>query len=263
VSLTAFPSSHSTAGAIRQDARGRATQRLLRRYHVFGDQAARDELIARFLPLARQLARRYHRGREPLDDLVQVASVGLVKAVDRFDVERGTSFTSYAVPVMLGEIRRHFRDTGWALHVPRAVQELTLKLEQHGERLRSELGRSPTPAELARATGEPLERVLEGLTAFSASAPLSLDARLGDDADGETRLGLVGDEDGGYDVIDERSVIADTLDALSERDRTVLTLRFVEDLTQAEIAERLGLSQMSISRILRRVIGRLQIVAAA
>jgi RNA polymerase sigma-B factor len=246
----------------RIDARGRETRLLLSRYHTFGDREARAELIQRFLPLARQLARRYHRGREPLEDLVQVASLGLIKAVDRFEVERTTSFTSYAVPVMLGELRRHFRDTGWGVHVPRALQELTMRLDQTSERLRAELGRSPTPAELAAASNRSLSEVLEGLSAGHAASPLSLDMRLGDDTDGgETRLSLMGDDDLGYDLVDERSVLAQTLGALSPRDRAVLSMRFLEDLTQAEIAERLSLSQMSISRILRRVLGRLQIVA--
>jgi RNA polymerase sigma-B factor len=243
--------------------RARQTRRLLGRYHTLGDLTARDELVTRFLPLARQLARRYHRGREPLDDLIQVASVGLVKAIDRFDIERTTSFTSYAVPVMLGELRRHFRDTGWAVHVPRGLQELTLTLEHAETRLRSALGRSPTPIELAESVDRPLEEVLEALGVGHAASPLSLDARVGDDGEGETRMSLMGDDDIGYELVEERSVLADTLAAMSERDRAVLSMRFVEDLTQAEIAERIGLSQMSISRILRRAVGRLQVVAEA
>lgn len=245
------------------DQRARETRRLLVRYHRFGDAAAREELIARFLPLARQLARRYHRGREPFDDLVQVASLGLIKAVDRFDLERGTSFSSYAVPIMLGELRRHFRDTGWTVHVPRGVQELALDVERAAERLREQHGRTATPADIARELHVSVEDVTEALGAVQAGSPMSLDAAAADDPEGESRITRVRSEEAGYDLVEFRSVMGTTLAALSPRDRAVLHMRFAEGLTQTQIAERVGLSQMSVSRMLRRITDRLRHVAAA
>jgi RNA polymerase sigma-B factor len=245
------------------DERARHTRDLLERWHARGDRRAREELVERFLPLARQLARRYHRGREPLDDLVQVASLGLIKAIDRFDLQRETAFSSYAVPIMLGELRRHFRDTGWGVHVPRGLQELVLRIERTTEDMRGQLGRSPRPTELAEALGLELEAVLEALGAVHAGSPLSLDATVSDDPDAESRVASIGGEDAGYDLVEYRSVMGTTLSALPERDRQVLQMRFVEGLTQAEIAERVGLSQMSISRMLRRITERLRLVATA
>src|SRR5256884_9523909 len=157
-------------------ARAREDRRLLKRYHERGDLAARDELIERFLPLARQLARRYQRGSEPLDDLIQVASIGLVKAVDRFDPDRGSAFSSYAVPTILGELKRYFRDAGWAVHVPRGMQERVMSMNQAMTRLARDLGRSPTPGEVADVLGEDPEHVLEAMEAAVAYDAVSLDA---------------------------------------------------------------------------------------
>lgn len=245
------------------DERARRTRDLLERWHTGGDRPAREELVERFMPLARQLARRYHRGREPLDDLVQVASLGLIKAVDRFDLERETAFSSYAVPIMLGELRRHFRDTGWGVHVPRGLQELVLRVERTTEDMRGRLGRSPKPSELAAELGLELEIVLEAIGAVHAGSPLSLDATVSDEPDAESRVAQIGGEDPGYDLVEYRSVMSTTLAALAERDRAVLKMRFVDGMTQAEIADRIGLSQMSISRMLRRITERLRMVAAA
>ncbi|MDP8942623.1 MAG: SigB/SigF/SigG family RNA polymerase sigma factor [Actinomycetota bacterium] len=237
---------------------------LLARYHRQGDGAARDELVARFLPLARQLARRYQRGREPLDDLVQVASVGLVKAVDRFDPDRGTAFSSYAVPTILGELKRYFRDSGWAVHVPRGMQERVLEVNGAVTRLGRQLGRSPTPVEIADALSMPTEAVLEALEAGVAYDAVSLEApRSGDEQDGAQYGETLGGEDERFELIELGATIAPTLKALPERDRLVLCLRFVEDLTQSEIAARIGVSQMHVSRLIRRALTRLRTVAEA
>jgi RNA polymerase sigma-B factor len=241
----------------------RVDRRLLIRYHREGDSAARDELVDRFLPLARQLARRYQRGQEPLDDLVQVASIGLIKAVDRFDPERGTAFSSYAVPTILGELKRYFRDAGWALHVPRGMQERVLEVNNAVARLSRTLGHSPSVAEIANDLDVPPEEVLEAMEAAVAYEAVSLESpRTGEaEDDGERHGDSVGSEDERYELIELGAAIAPTLRALPERDRLVLHLRFVEDLTQSEIASRVGVSQMHISRLIRRALTRLRTVA--
>jgi RNA polymerase sigma-B factor len=220
--------------------------------------------VERFLPLARQLARRYQRGSEPLDDLVQVASIGLVKAIDRFDPDRGTAFSSYAVPTILGELKRYFRDTGWALHVPRGMQERVIQTSGALTRLSRQLGRSPTTAELAEALGATCEEVIEALQAATAYDAMSLDGpRSSDASDGDTHFDLVGADDANYDLVDLRASLVPTLRSLSERDRLVLHLRLVEDMTQSEIAERIGVSQMHVSRLIRRALAQLQEIVAA
>jgi RNA polymerase sigma-B factor len=244
--------------------RAQEDRRLLRRYHELGDMAARDELVGRFLPLARQLARRYQRGSEPLDDLIQVASIGLVKAVDRFDPSRGTAFSSYAVPTILGELKRYFRDAGWAVHVPRGMQERVMTVNQAVGRLARELGRSPTPAEVADDLGEDVEVILEALEASIAYDSVSLDMpRTSEDNDGDTYADTVGEVDERYELVEYTTAIAPTVRALPARDRLVLKLRFEHDLTQLEIAERIGVSQMHVSRLIRRALKRLQTVAEA
>jgi RNA polymerase sigma-B factor len=227
-----------------------------------GDGRAREQVIERFLPLARQLARRYERGREPLDDLVQVACVGLIKAVDRFDCERGTSFSSYAVPMMLGELRRHFRDTGWAAHVPRAVQERVLEIDGVVDRLSATDGERPTAKRIATELGLPMEDVLEALQARGAGEATSLQAPIGDE-DGATRADLIPRQEMGYELVEYGSIASATMAALGAREREMLHLRFIEDLTQAEIAERVGCSQMQVSRLLRRSLERLRAVVSA
>ena len=239
-------------------------RRLLARYHRHGDGAAREELVARFLPLARQLARRYQRGREPLDDLVQVASVGLVKAVDRFDPDRGTAFSSYAVPTILGELKRYFRDAGWAVHVPRGMQERVLEVNATVAKLARQLGRSPTPAEVAGSLSMPVEEVLEAMEAAVAYDAISLEApRSGQESESAQYGETLGSEDERFELIELGASIAPTIRALPERDRLVLHLRFVEDLTQSEIAARIGVSQMHVSRLIRRALARLRTVAEA
>jgi RNA polymerase sigma-B factor len=236
-------------------ARTRADRALLERAHP-GDQEARTALVARFLPLARQLARRYQRGGEPLDDLVQVASLGLLKAIDRFDPSRETAFSSFAVPTILGELKRHFRDRGWSVRVPRDLQELAVKLEPVSEELQRELGRPPTPAEIAQRTGTTVEQVLEAREAAGAYRAVSLDRPREDDEDGE---GVAyGIEDPGFSVAEDSATIERLMRVLSEREREVLRLRFAEDLTQAEIGEQIGVSQMHVSRIIRQAVNRLR-----
>jgi RNA polymerase sigma-B factor len=236
----------------------------MNRYHRLGDVQGRDELVERFLPLARQLARRYQRGNEPLDDLVQVASIGLVKAVDRYDPERGTAFSSYAVPTILGELKRYFRDVGWAVHVPRGMQERVMKVNNAIAKLSRESGRSPTAAEVAAAIDESPEAVLEAMEASIAYDSVSLDTpRTSDEDDGDTYVDTMGAIDERFEMIEYTSAIGPTMRALPERDRLVLKLRFEDDLTQLEIAERIGVSQMHVSRLIRRALQRLRTVADA
>jgi RNA polymerase sigma-B factor len=233
--------------------------------HRNGEPGAREAMVQRHLPLAQGLARRYSYGREPLDDLVQVARVGLVKAVDRFDHERGIAFTSYAVPTILGELKRHLRDNSRGIHVPQRVQERIFEVERAAEDLRRRLHRDPTAEEVAKATGAPLAEVLEATEAAAATDTISLEAarRPNGDANGETYADLLGSEDTRYDVVEYEAAIAPALRALPARERLILGLRFGHDLTQHEIAGRLGLSQMHVSRLLRRALTRLRAVAEA
>jgi RNA polymerase sigma-B factor len=252
------PRGHSTASA-----RLAHDLRLLKAYHERGDQHARDELVTRFMPLARQLARRYQRGNEPLDDLVQVASLGLIKAIDRYSLERGTAFSSYAVPTILGELKRYFRDVGWAVHVPRGMQERIMQVNSTVEVLSRRLGRSPTPAEIGKEIGARPEDVLEALEASVAYEASSLDAPRSTDSDSDSYAESIGADDDAYEQIEYMQTIAPTMRALPERDRMVLKLRFEDDLTQSEIADRIGVSQMHVSRLIRRALARLRTVADA
>jgi RNA polymerase sigma-B factor len=239
-------------------ARGRADRRLLERAHA-GDAGAREELVQRFLPLARQLARRYQRGGEPLDDLIQVASLGLLKAIDRFDPARETAFSSFAVPTILGEIKRHFRDKGWSVRVPRDLQELAVRLEPVSEELSRELGRAPTTTEIAQRTGTTTEQILEAREAAGAYRAVSLDRPRDDDEEGGDPIGVaVGIDDPGFGVAEDSATVQRLMRVLSEREREVLRLRFAEDLTQAEIGVRVGVSQMHVSRIIRQAISHLR-----
>ncbi len=245
-------------------AANRAERLLFRRYQADGDLHARRDLVERYLPLARSLARRYDGRGESLDDLVQVASLGLVKAIDRFDAERGLSFSSYAVPTILGELRRYFRDSGWAVHVPRQMQEWALRVNAAVERLSGELGHSPSPKLIAEELNLPVEDVLEALAANSAYDTASLDAPVGS-ADGERRTiaESFGETDARFDLVDARVSVGDALNALPPRERLILHLRFVEDLTQSEIAERIGVSQMHVSRLIRQALEQVRLGAAA
>jgi RNA polymerase sigma-B factor len=256
-------SGDDNAGKRPQSANTREDRRLLIRYHEEGDLQAREELVERFLPLARQLARRYQRQNEPLDDLLQVASMGLVKAIDRFDPERGTAFSTYAVPTILGELKRYFRDSGWAVHVPRGMQERVMKLDQASQELHRRLGRSPSAGELARELDLNSEEVLEAMEAASAYDAISLEEHRSESSDPQepTYADSLGREEERYELVEYGATIAPTMKALSERERLILHLRFVEDLTQSEIADRIGVSQMHVSRLIRRALARLRAVA--
>lgn len=222
------------------------------------DVPARDTLIERFLPLARKLARRYVGSNEPYEDLVQVASLGLVKAVERFDPGRGFAFTSFAVPTIVGELKRYFRDAGWALHVDRSAQERARRISEARRVVRSRQGRSPTVPELAEYLECSEEEVLEGLQAAEAYDTISLDAPGRGDNDSVPRLDTLGGEDDRLGLIDDQATVFAAAQRLPERERRILYLRFGEDLTQAEIADRVGVSQMQVSRLLRKSVKRLQ-----
>jgi RNA polymerase sigma-B factor len=250
--------------SLRQLSERKHEELLFIRYHRQGDMGAREELVRRFLPLARRLARRYERASEPLEDLVQVASIGLVKAIDRFETEHGAGFSSYAVPTILGELKRHFRDSGWALHVPRGMQERVLKVNEAVERLSGELGSSPSPQQVGAALKLPVEEVLEAMEAGAAYDTVSLDAPLrSSDDDRSTFADSVGEADARFDLIEHSATLGRALRAMPERERSILYLRFAEGLTQVEIAERIGISQMHVSRLIRRALERLRVVAGA
>ena len=240
-----------------------AERSLLLRHQRWGDLAAREELVERFLPLARDLALRYTYADEPFDDLLQVASLGLIKAIDRFDPDRGAKFTSFATPTILGELKRHFRDKGWALHVPRNLQERTLAVNRETETLSKELGRSPKPREVAQALGCSVEEVLEAQQAALSYEAASLDApTTRDDEEAAPLVDLMGSEDPAYELVEVRDAIASTWKVLPGVERQVLELRFMHDLTQREIGQRLGYSQMHVSRLLRRALSRVGDAAA-
>jgi len=226
-----------------------------------GDPRVRALLVERFLPLARSLARRYESSGEPLEDLVQVASLALVKAIDRFDPSRGHAFTSFAVPTIVGELKRHFRDRTWAVRPPRELQELILRVDRVAVRLSQELDRSPTVAELAAAAGTGEEHILEALQARTGRGTLSLHAPSSQELDAATLEDSIGGDDDGFDRAEARALLDGLCAGLSARSRDVLRMRFEEDLTQSEIGERLGVSQMQISRIIRQSIVRVHRVA--
>jgi RNA polymerase sigma-B factor len=237
---------------------------LFARYLDRRDPVDRDMLVERFLPLARQLARRYQRPEEPFDDLFQVACLGLVKAIDRFDLEREVAFSSYAVPTILGEIKRYFRDRTWSVRVPRDLQELALKVDRAVSDLALGLHRQPTIAEIAEKVGAEEEDVLEALEASGAYKATSLETpRGGEDDSGDTLGDTMGTEELGFAAAEDRATLERLMRSITPRERAVLKLRFEHDLTQAEIGERIGVSQMQVSRIIRQSITRLRSYAAA
>ena len=258
LSQTPHPESGARAAARELE------RELLVRYHEFGDLAAREELVERFLPLARDLALRYAYTDEPLDDLLQVASLGLIKAIDRFEPGRGTKFTSYAAPTILGELKRHFRDKGWSLRMPRDLQERSLAVNRATEILSKELGRSPKVHEVAEHLDCSAEQVLEAQEAAASYEAVSLDAPAArDDDESAALVDLLGSEDSAYDLVEDREAIASTWQALPDVERKVVELRFMHDLTQREIGEQIGYSQMHVSRLLRRALTRLERAATA
>jgi RNA polymerase sigma-B factor len=228
------------------------------RWQQARDVAARDELFARFEPLARKLARRY-AGREPFDDLMQVASLALVKAIDRFDPERGTAFSSLAVPTILGEIKRYFRDVGWFAHVPRGMKELAMKVQEGQRQIRETSGSSPSAHDLATYLELPLEDVLDGLYAAEAHHMTSFDVPFDDGREeGATLLETFGSEDERFEHVEDAVTIAGSLRGLTVLERRVLAMYFHDEFTQVQIAQQIGVSQMQVSRILRRATDRLR-----
>jgi len=226
------------------------------------DAGVRDHLIEAHLGLAEYLARRFSNRGEPLDDLVQVASVGLVKAVDRFDPERAVEFSTYATHTIVGELKRHFRDKGWAVRAPRRMQELYLRLGKLVASLSQEIGRSPTIPELAQEAGVSEEEVLEAMEAGQAYRFASLDAPApGGDDEGDSLGASMGEEDPGLVDAEHRAALSPLIETLPPREQTILHLRFFEGLTQSEIADRLNISQMHVSRLLARSLAQLREVA--
>ena len=237
---------------------------LFARHRAGNDPAIVEELVVRYEPLVRSVARRYHARGEPFDDLVQVANVGLLKAIQRFDPDRGFAFTSFATPTMLGELKRYFRDSGWAVHVPRGVKERALELATATDKLSARLGRSPSIAELAQEMGATQEETLDALEAYHGrhASPLERGSDDDDESASLSPAATIGVEDEGLERAEYMTVISRGVDALSDADRRLLHLRFDEDLTQqSEIAKRIGTSQMQVSRLLRAAIEKIRRVS--
>ncbi|NMH99603.1 SigB/SigF/SigG family RNA polymerase sigma factor [Pseudonocardia acidicola] len=221
-------------------------------------EALRDQLVTGYLPIAQHIARRFaHRG-EPLDDLVQVATVGLINAVDRFSPEKGSDFFSFAVPTISGEVRRHFRDQGWSMRVPRRLKDLHVSINGVVSELSQRLGRAPRPSEIAEQLGVPVADVLEGLEAAEAYRSSSLDEMLSSEEGSATVGELVGAADAELDRVDYRQALRPVLAELAERERTIVMLRFFGNMTQTQIAEKVGISQMHVSRLLAQTLDRLR-----
>jgi RNA polymerase sigma-B factor len=233
---------------------------LLRKYHEEGDLLAREKLIEQYMSLVRSLARRYSYRGEQLEDLVQIGAIGLIKAIDRFDIDRGVELTTYATPNIIGEIKRHFRDKGWSVRVPRGLQELNVQLSRLVESQTTELGRSPTIPELAKAAGVEEEAVLEALESGRAYSSLSLSTG-GGGGDGDDDLDpmeSIGTEEHQFEVSEDRAVLAPGFRVLDERERKILQLRFFDGLTQSQIAQQVGISQMHVSRLIRRSLEKIR-----
>ena len=229
----------------------RQDRELLRRYHEAGDTGAREELIERHLPLVRSLARRYAGRGEALEDIEQVGAIGLIKAIDRFELEREVSLATYATPNVVGEIKRHFRDKGWAIRVPRALQELNASMSGAIDRLTKRLARSPSIAEIAAELKTTPEQVLEAMEVGSAYSTVSLSSGPGGEDDLDP-LETIGEEDREYERSEHRAALAPALERLPGREREIIRMRFEEGLPQTQIAERVGLSQMHVSRLIRK-----------
>jgi RNA polymerase sigma-B factor len=237
-------------------------EQLLQFHYEHRDGAARDQLVMRFMPLARKLALRYVHTSEPLADLVQVACIGLLNAVDRFEPGRGKTFTAYAVPTIVGELKRHFRDKGWTVHVPRDLKERALAASRHSERLSSELGRAPTLEELCTALDCTVEQAIEAVDAAHNYHPASLDAPAAHEEDDSCPLAeTLGADDNGFDLAEERQSLLAGWQMLTDVEREVLGLRLGQGLTQRQISERIGCSQMHVSRLLRKSFLRLELAS--
>jgi len=238
---------------------------LLRKYHEEGDLQAREKLIEQYMSLVRSLARRYSYRGEQLEDLVQIGAIGLIKAIDRFDLDRGVELTTYATPNIIGEIKRHFRDKGWSVRVPRGLQELNVQLSRLVESLTVQLGRSPTIPELAKAAGVEEEAALEALESGRAYSSLSLSVG-GGGGDGDEDIDpmeSIGTEEHQFEVSEDRAVLAPGFAVLDERERKILQLRFFDGLTQSQIAQQVGISQMHVSRLIRRSLEKIRDEIAA
>jgi RNA polymerase sigma-B factor len=234
-------------------------EHLWRRLERDRDQAAREELVARYLPVARRMAGRYAGIAEPFDDLFQVASLGLLNAIDRYRLDRGTPFIGYAKPTIAGELKRYFRDKVWTVRVPRAIHDRMVAIETMTEQLSEELGRPPRPEEIASGLGLAVEEVLEALVAQENRRPLGMDAPVvTDDGDGPSTAEWLGREDDNYELVEDRMALRAVLPGLTQREQEVLRLRFVEELPQSMIAARVGCSQMHISRLLRASLERMR-----
>ncbi len=254
----------AATGKDARSARDTEDRELIRRCQQDDDPRVRAQTVEAFMPLARSLARRYHRGEEPLEDLEQVAALGLLKAIKGFDPDRGSAFASFAVPTIVGELRRHFRDKGWAVRVPRDLQELALAVQRKADELSTEFGRPPTVAELGEKLGRSAEEVLEAREALRAMRPASLDRPMGADEDEDDHpLQKLGDVDPGYEHAEESVTLERLMQGLPDRERKILALRFGGDLTQSEIGKQLGISQMHVSRLLRRTLEELEQQAKA
>ena len=234
------------------------TRELFRRYKEEGDETARNELIMSHLNLVRFLASKFKNRGEPLDDLIQVGTIGLIKAIDRFDPARGLEFTTYATPTVLGEIKRHFRDKGWSVRVPRRLQELSAKVNQTTDELTKELQRSPSTQEVADKLGVSVDEVLEAMESSSAYSSVPLEAGGSDDEDTPAVIDHYATRDQDLDASDDRMIIADAIREFSPREREVIRMRFRDGLTQVEIAKKLGVSQVQVSRLLRRTLKKVQ-----
>jgi RNA polymerase sigma-B factor len=235
------------------------TDALFARWQADGDVASRDALVEQFMPLARSLARRYDRSSEPYEDLLQVAALGLLKAIDRFDPDRGPSFASFAIPTILGEMRRYFRDSGWSLHVPRGDKERALKVRDAQEAFANEHGHAPTVGQLAQFLELDDEQVIDALLAIQAYESLSLDApRPGAEDEAITYGDSVGEDDARYELVELDATVVAVLDQIPPRERQILRMRFIDGLTQTQIAGNVGVSQMQVSRLLRRSLDQLR-----
>lgn len=235
------------------------TRELFRQYKATGDPEVRDQLIVSHLNLVRFLASKFKNRGEPLDDLIQVGTIGLIKAIDRFDPSRGLEFTTYATPTILGEIKRHFRDKGWSVRVPRRLQELSAKVNQANDELTNELSRSPSVEEIAKRVGASVDDVLEAMESSSAYSSVPLEGGgFSDDDDAPSVIDHYATEDENLAASDDRIVLEDAIRDFSPREKDVIRMRFFEGMTQVEIAERLGISQVQVSRLLRRTLRRVQ-----
>lgn len=235
------------------------TRELFRRYKEDGDMEAREQLVMSHLNLVRFLANKFKNRGEPLDDLVQVGYLGLLKAIDRFDPDRGLEFTTYATPTILGEIKRHFRDKGWSVRIPRRLQELSAKVNQATDTLTTQFQRSPTIQEIADYLDASVDEVLEAMESSSAYSSVPLEGTgSSENDDAPSVIDRYGSEDNELAFIDDRLVIEEALKGFSPREREVIELRFLKGMTQIEIAEQLGISQVQVSRLLRRTLKKIQ-----